>query len=204
MKELTIVGYNSDSPYLEAKESFRHQELMKSKEINNRKKQKRKLEENHRAKNPFNQECFVYLVRGEKVYYRIYRELDEFAGYGTVHFLGVAMEVGLGKSPKIKNIPTTIFKSQSRYIGYRCCYCEDVLTKDNATREHVIPKHKGGNIIKPCCRHCNSEKGGFMLHTYIDMLNLTLPEYENGTQEFKRLQLKIKNTNRIAKELSKI
>ena len=39
-----------------------------------------------------------------------------------------------------------------------CCYCEKQMTLQECTREHLLPKSKGGRIIKPCCLECNQEK----------------------------------------------
>lgn len=44
----------------------------------------------------------------------------------------------------------------------KCPYCLIELTKDNATKDHMIPKSRGGkglsdNIVI-CCKDCNSKK----------------------------------------------
>lgn len=45
---------------------------------------------------------------------------------------------------------------------YSCQYCEDKLTEDTATIDHVTPRSKGGgstweNMVT-CCRRCNLKK----------------------------------------------
>lgn len=50
------------------------------------------------------------------------------------------------------------------FIGFQCCYCETILTNDNLTIDHVIPKSCGlkfgdlSNNTIPCCKDCNKEK----------------------------------------------
>jgi CRISPR/Cas system Type II protein with McrA/HNH and RuvC-like nuclease domain len=48
--------------------------------------------------------------------------------------------------------------------GNKCAYCGCDLNADNASKDHAIPLSRGGrdtitNIV-PCCRFCNSAKGG--------------------------------------------
>jgi 5-methylcytosine-specific restriction endonuclease McrA len=86
----------------------------------------------------------------------------------------------------------------------KCCYCEiDLYYALNYTRDHIIPKSKGGKgnklNLKKCCSHCNSEKGNLMLATYIHMLNLQMLNVTG--QDLIKLQTKIKNANLLAKEL---
>jgi len=105
----------------------------------------------------------------------------------------------------IKNCVEVVVKTKYVNINsddpYKCCYCEITLTPNNYTREHVIPKHRGGRIIKPCCKKCNFEKGGLMLHSYIQLLNSKLLDYKG--ELLIELQTKIKNANRLAKEIEK-
>lgn len=96
-------------------------------------------------------------------------------------------------------ISTSEPKLKDNRKGYKCCYCEIELTPENYTREHVIPKRVGGKIIRPCCKDCNSEKGGLMLKSYIQLLNFKLLE-EKG-HPFIILQTKIKNANKIDEEI---
>ncbi len=47
--------------------------------------------------------------------------------------------------------------------GYFCLYCGDSFTTRNLTRDHVIPKSRGGKDVWPnvvtSCRSCNHRKG---------------------------------------------
>lgn len=47
-----------------------------------------------------------------------------------------------------------------KYFDNKCCYCGRELVE--ATKDHIIPLHKGGKLVKenviPCCRTCNSKK----------------------------------------------
>ena len=47
-------------------------------------------------------------------------------------------------------------------FDWRCFYCDDVLTKENRSIDHIVPlsrggKHRVSNLL-PCCRSCNSSK----------------------------------------------
>ncbi len=60
-------------------------------------------------------------------------------------------------------------------IGRRCPYCSYPMMKKGkrqATRDHVIPKSTGGDIIVICCLECNSKKADmhpdFWLHYLYD------------------------------------
>lgn len=88
----------------------------------------------------------------------------------------------------------------------KCCYCEINLNSDNYSKEHVIPKHKGGTIIKPCCKECNFEKGGMMLSSYIKILNkqLLILKRKYVHSQYLKLTVKIKNAKLIQIELQKL
>jgi len=61
-----------------------------------------------------------------------------------------------------------------------CCYCGKFLpyTSFDFTKEHLIPKSKGGNnlliIKKPCCKNCNSWRGNQSLQTFKSSVNYHL------------------------------
>ena len=44
-----------------------------------------------------------------------------------------------------------------------CIYCDEPLTPETMTTEHIIPRSKGGGTIRgniaACCRACNETKG---------------------------------------------
>lgn len=66
----------------------------------------------------------------------------------------------------------------------KCCYCDRVFDKRNkATKEHIVPKSKGGNStlknLKPCCFECNSLRS-----------NLNHDEFKAVVRLLKRLMKK--------------
>lgn len=146
-------------------------------------------------------EYFVYRVDGDKRFYKVYQKIDDLLKYhADVKYLGI----GRPKEPinTSKRQCPTIGKI-ANFEGYFCCYCRIQLYQGNYTREHLVPKSRGGtNSVKnlrPCCRDCNTEKGNFMLHTYIQLLNLKLNDYTGA--ELVKLQIKIRNANFLAKEI---
>lgn len=204
MNEINIIGYDSDSVY-QSKEDYRNKCLARYNILDKIKVNKNVLEIEAR-KNSIDRECHVYLINGEKTYYKIYREPNELTGYEDVKYLGIGLEPNLSIKEKLKKIKpkkglagkglagigTSYYKS-----GMKCCYCEIELDKFTCTREHVIPKHRGGKIIIPCCGECNGEKGGLMLHSYIQIL--CCKDFKHNDHGFEKNQIKIKNCNEIAK-----
>lgn len=168
-------------------------------------------------------EAHVYRVNGIKQYFRVRKELSDFEPHKNVEYLGIAQEPieGIGSSTwylerqakKKATVKQGVSKYHKDYVPPTkkpilnrlfdgeaiCCYCEISLTPINRTREHVIPKRVGGKIIMPCCRKCNEEKGGLMLHSYIQLLNLQLSDAKGDKETL--IQIKIKNANRIAIEI---
>lgn len=147
----------------------------------------------------------VYKVNGVLRYY-LYEQslltLKKLHGKNTSK-QGICYNIdGLSYTKKVKEVTHKV-------RGPKCCYCEVPLTiRDNKspnayTQDHIIPRHKGGNIKKPCCYGCNQEKGGLMLHSYIQLLNLQMADAKPGTPEYLKLQTKITNANKIAIALNK-
>lgn len=73
-----------------------------------------------------------------------------------------------------------------------CCYCELKIPVSEITREHIIPKSKGGRgkPTAPCCLKCNREKRDMPLIDYIFYLwakNLVDPK------KIRRNEIKLKN-----------
>jgi len=54
------------------------------------------------------------------------------------------------------------FENAKRIFDYKCAYCGKEA--DRLDADHVVPIESGGstniNNIVPCCKHCNSSKGG--------------------------------------------
>jgi hypothetical protein len=75
----------------------------------------------------------------------------------------------------------------------RCCYCETWLDEKNYSKEHVVPRHAGGKIIKPCCKSCNREKGGLLLNEYLSKLSVRLSNMEATNIWYRHIQTKIIN-----------
>jgi len=196
---MKIIGYDSDSVYQNPNEQ-RNASSRLTKVID-----KIQAEKKHR-KETDDRECHVYKVDGEKKYFRIYRELHEIKGFDVI-YLGIGLEppisVKNNKPKKVKPYRGNGMKTEkvvSSYYkgGMTCCYCNTMLTPDNCTREHVVPKRVGGKIILPCCQECNTEKGGLMLHSYIQFLCYKVFE-DYQIVAFNINQIKIKNANEIAK-----
>lgn len=65
-----------------------------------------------------------------------------------------------------------------RFVGKPCPYCGVPMSyrrfDDNPTRDHKIPKSRGGamlrNNIHVCCRACNSDKGNLDDEEYMAVL----------------------------------
>lgn len=51
-----------------------------------------------------------------------------------------------------------------------CGYCGRVMTVDNFTLDHIVPKHVGGrdtaSNLRVCCITCNKYKGPFHIETF--------------------------------------
>lgn len=69
-----------------------------------------------------------------------------------------------------------VFESEFAYYKWNvgiivCCYCFGPISKRAMTREHVVPKSKGGSDkqenVMPCCADCNHEKGDMTLLEYL-------------------------------------
>jgi 5-methylcytosine-specific restriction endonuclease McrA len=92
-----------------------------------------------------------------------------------------------------------------------CCYCEKPLDRYSVTRDHLLPKSKGGKgvnydheNIRPCCVACNSEKSSLLLREYIGKLNIKFANMSPSSSGYEKLQRKIINANKIAIEINKL
>lgn len=73
--------------------------------------------------------------------------------------------------PKEKMIRRKGMKTKKRLEpGTRCVYCGTLLTKNNATIDHIIPLIQGGthnrNNLAWCCMKCNRAKGGMSVEEW--------------------------------------
>ena len=59
----------------------------------------------------------------------------------------------------------------------KCIYCENLLTMENATSDHIIPISKGGNNCQVnlvvVCHDCNSQRGNLDFYEYLRIKNPT-------------------------------
>lgn len=59
-------------------------------------------------------------------------------------------------------------------VKFQCYYCREYLTDLNRTKDHVIPKSKGGKLTKDnkvyACRKCNRNKGDLTIEEWIEKL----------------------------------
>lgn len=204
-REITLTSDN----ILQARECFQLEQISKAKSRLSKIAELNKLENEARCKQTFDRESHVYLIRGKKQYYRVYRDLDTFIGYGEVIYLGISHEpiyvpkkTEEPKKKKAKKSYTppigTVGRTGKFKEGMKCCYCEIQLTEKTFTKEHIVPKRVGGNILMECCYECNNEKGGLLIHSYIQFL--CYKDTSNEYNGFETNQTKIKNANEIAKK----
>jgi hypothetical protein len=94
---------------------------------------------------------------------------------------------------KKDNLPGTGSWGQSKQ-NKNCCYCETSVPIAKVTREHIIPKHAGGRLVRPCCQACNREKGGMLLDEYIVWLYAKYRlDWTLNYREKRKLLLKLRN-----------
>ena len=57
-----------------------------------------------------------------------------------------------------------------KYQDGKCIYCDEPLTPEKMTADHLIPKSAGGKAergnIAACCKQCNTCKGSTMPFTF--------------------------------------
>lgn len=77
-----------------------------------------------------------------------------------------------------------------------CCYCgrEVLISSFNYTKEHLIPKSKGGNNLdinkKTCCKTCNNWRGNHSLNQFKKIVKFHINN-----------NLKYKNLNKLDFEI---
>jgi len=74
----------------------------------------------------------------------------------------------------IKRKPNPGLESEYKKRGECCEYCKSKVPFENITRDHIIPKSKGGSFCKPdmwvfSCVLCNYRKGYKSLDEYVDL-----------------------------------
>lgn len=120
------------------------------------------------------------LLKGTRDWYlaRRARKLGYSVGGGRLakfreisRFMPVSVDqVVRGELPKV---------AESEYWFYMwnvgpllCVYCNGKLTRTTKTKDHVIPRARGGSSLgrenlMPCCRDCNGKKGSKSLLEYM-------------------------------------
>ncbi len=78
------------------------------------------------------------------------------------------------KIPKVRNNPLLTNEALFARDNYQCMYCGGVFAFTGLSRDHVVPKSRGGkdrweNVVA-ACRRCNQHKGNRLL----DELNMEL------------------------------
>jgi 5-methylcytosine-specific restriction endonuclease McrA len=67
-------------------------------------------------------------------------------------------------------VMSQVTKGHERLISF-CVYCGVALTPETYTRDHVIPRARGGSSAKenlaPCCKDCNNSKGPLTASEYL-------------------------------------
>lgn len=63
-----------------------------------------------------------------------------------------------------------------------CIYCGKSIAPINFSRDHLVPRSKGGTghpaNIRPCCRPCNNEKGNLSLERYRALIRTHSDSYD--------------------------
>lgn len=64
---------------------------------------------------------------------------------------------------------------------WKCAYCDRQLNQDNATIDHILPKHKGGHNVRNnmlcSCANCNRSKGSDLVDVWF------CPDNRNFSEE---------------------
>jgi len=72
---------------------------------------------------------------------------------------------------KVKRSPNPTLEGEYQRRGSCCEYCQDKVPFENITRDHIVPKIKGGSFRSPdmwvfSCSLCNYRKGHKTLDEY--------------------------------------
>ena len=96
-----------------------------------------------------------------EIYRKKFKSLEDFVG------------VGLKYSGKNVKRRTSGFAKDfvNKNQGSTCLYCEDKLSYENATADHIVPISEGGNNCQVnlivCCKDCNAERGNTEFKSYL-------------------------------------
>ena len=97
------------------------------------------------------------------------------AGGRLARFREIAKRKQLSVEDTVSGALEPVFVSEFRYYVWNvepvlCAYCNERLSKGTRTRDHVIPRAKGGqngdNLV-PSCAPCNRAKGSEPLIMYM-------------------------------------
>ena len=116
---------------------------------------------------------FIVLLNKNYISCEIFRKKYKFQS----EFVVIGLTWG-GKNVKRR---TSGFAKEFLQISKnpKCIYCEEHLTNENATSDHIIPISEGGNNcqvnIVVVCTSCNGERGDLDFNDYIKKKN---PKYD--------------------------
>ncbi|NJK31547.1 MAG: hypothetical protein HC927_03530 [Deltaproteobacteria bacterium] len=107
--------------------------------------------------------------RGTPAWYLYKRKLRETGRRGgrMARFREIARYKKLSIEDTLAGQLDPVFESEYRYFVWNvepvlCAYCNTRLTKQTRTRDHVVPRSRGGgnrdNLV-PACGGCNRAKG---------------------------------------------
>jgi hypothetical protein len=63
-----------------------------------------------------------------------------------------------------------------------CSYCGRPCF---ATKDHVVPRHRGGQMTLDACRECNTAKGSLSLAEWLKTLPADAPQHERAAEIFR-------------------
>lgn len=68
--------------------------------------------------------------------------------------------------------------------GWRCVYCGDHVSQENATLDHVVPKAQGGsrshkNLVL-ACGECNQRKAAMSVQEFYDLVGFDPDRFYAG------------------------
>ncbi|NIB39125.1 HNH endonuclease [Pseudomaricurvus alkylphenolicus] len=92
---------------------------------------------------------------------------------------------GGGRLAPVRNIPALSNTALFCRDNYQCLYCGRYFSRPDLSRDHVIPRSRGGqdrweNVVA-ACKRCNQHKGNWLLEE-IDMELIALPYRPNAAE----------------------